>query len=136
MGTVFEFLYTGECANAEIEGQFSHLVRAQEVWVDRIQGKNSSDEIFPIRSLDESWKVFEDYQSKLDEIANKPEVELEKVIHYQNQTGKEFETAICDILTQLYIHGQHHRAQIALLLRQNDITPPVTDYIYYCRFHS
>jgi uncharacterized damage-inducible protein DinB len=30
-------------------------------------------------------------------------------------------------------HGTHHRAQIALLLREAEIAPPATGYIYYLR---
>ena len=68
--------------------------------------------------------------------AEQPKIEeenLDKLISYQNSSGKIFSNKLSDILLHLFNHGTHHRAQISLLLRQNNIVPPKTDYIFYKR---
>ena len=61
---------------------------------------------------------------------------LNEKVDYSNSKGVVFSNDVVDILQHLIIHGQHHRAQIALLLRQNGIEPPTTDYIFYIRLST
>jgi uncharacterized damage-inducible protein DinB len=113
---------------------YSHIVGAQEVWYSRIKGQSSDElDIWPdyglsaglqkLKTLSEKWKLLiENNRSSLD-----------KIIGYQNSKGKSFETPLSDILQHLIIHGQHHRAQIAVLLRNAEIKPPATDFIFFSR---
>ena len=59
--------------------------------------------------------------------------DLDQLITYQNSKGVEYETKLSDIMHHIIIHGQHHRSQIAMLLRMSDIPPPGTDFIFYTR---
>ena len=58
---------------------------------------------------------------------------LDAPVAYTNSSGTAFETPLRDILTHVVNHGTHHRAQIALVLREAGIAPPATDYIYFVR---
>ncbi|TVR14906.1 MAG: hypothetical protein EA391_11960, partial [Balneolaceae bacterium] len=68
----------------------------------------------------------------LDLIADH-EVDLDSVIHYNNSKGVGYSNSLWQICNHLIIHGQHHRAQISLFLRNSDIIPPAIDYIHYSR---
>ena len=61
------------------------------------------------------------------------EVDLDAEIHYQNSKGADYYNSAWEIINHLIIHGQHHRAQISLFLRNCDINPPAIDYIHYAR---
>lgn len=61
------------------------------------------------------------------------EKQPDDVVSYQNSKGTPYETRFSDIVQHLIIHGQHHRAQISMLLRMSGIAPPATDFIFYTR---
>jgi uncharacterized damage-inducible protein DinB len=113
---------------------FSHLLRTQDVWYGRVAGTDHAELDFwatdPLPAcaerLDASTRR---WQTVLDERAGA----LDQPISYANSSGTPFETPLRDICTHVVNHGTHHRAQIALTLREAGIEPPATDYIYYLR---
>jgi uncharacterized damage-inducible protein DinB len=113
---------------------FSHLLRTQDVWYGRVMGTEHADLDFwatdPLSTcaerLDASTRR---WQTVLDEQGNA----LDRTVSYTNSSGTPFETPLRDICTHVVNHGTHHRAQIALVLREADIVPPATDYIFYRR---
>lgn len=107
----------------------AHLLKAQKIWADRIKSLPADKEIWPSLSLNECKQLQSDYHETLMSLIP----ERQKIIQYQNSKGQSFSNTVEDILHHLVIHGQHHRAQIALLMRQAGLTPPVTDYIFYLR---
>ena len=58
---------------------------------------------------------------------------LDQDVSYKDTEGVNHHTALKDILTHVANHGTHHRGQIATLLRQENIAPPASDFIFYCR---
>lgn len=62
------------------------------------------------------------------ELIRKHEGDLDQSIRYTNSSGTSFENRLSDLLHHVIIHGQHHRAQIAKILRRVEITPPKTDF--------
>ncbi len=113
----------------------SHALRAQAVWLGRIQ--RSDDARLPFWETDsldecarrsaanaEAWTRFLEKQSPAD---------LEKEIRYQNSKGRVFTTALHEIAAHVVNHSTHHRAQAALFLREAALEPPATDYIFYAR---
>ena len=108
---------------------FSHLLTAQIIWVSRILGEDGPSEIWPKLSRSEIKQLLKETPDKIQKlIALK-----EEVISYQNSRGDEFENKVQDILMHLIIHGQHHRAQMATLLRKAGARPPATDFIFFLR---
>jgi len=55
------------------------------------------------------------------------------VVQYRTTTGAPYENTVEEILTQVLLHGAYHRGQIALLVRQLDGQPAVTDFIAWVR---
>lgn len=112
---------------------FAHLAVAQDVWYKRITGGNTStinlwpDDLSVKQALNLLEKRHDDWMQLLRS------ADTERDVTYANSSGTEFTTPLTGILHHVIIHGQHHRAQMAMLLRQNEISPPATDFIFYLR---
>jgi len=113
----------------------SHLLRAQDVWFGRVQGTEHAHlDLWVQEDLlacaDRLATSSERWQTVLDERASGG---LDQPIAYTNSAGTAYETPLRDLLSHVVNHGTHHRAQIALLLREADVAPPATDYIFFVR---
>ena len=114
-----------------IQKQLSHLLTAHQIWNARISGRDHMRSVW--ENVDnESWEGIniELYHESSDLIKS---LSLGKIISYQNLHGNSNRNTLEDILYQLLLHSSHHRAQIAMLMRQNDVLPPESDYIFYLR---
>ncbi len=113
----------------------SHIINAQKIWFRRVLQTSVEEEVglwheyelgelkHKARKTNRRWMNF---------IADN-EVDLNAEIPYQNSKGTSYSNSVWQICNHLIIHGQHHRAQISLLLRNCDIEPPEIDYIFYAR---
>lgn len=118
----------------EILKLFGHLLNAQQIWYRRAIGENFDDlELWPELSLEECKVILSFMPGKWTKLLVANREEPDTLITYKNTKGEAFETMLSDILHHLIIHGQHHRAQIATLIRESGLTPPTTDFIYYTR---
>ncbi len=114
---------------------FSHLLRAQDVWYGRVEGTDHADlDLWATDALPACADRLNDsarrWQMVFDERTGS---DLDQPVSYTNSKGIAFETPLRDILTHVVNHGTHHRAQIALVLREAGVAPPATDYIFYVR---
>nr|WP_294790159.1 DinB family protein [uncultured Mucilaginibacter sp.] len=112
----------------------SHLLNAQQIWLSRCLGTSSSNyQLWPkwepntfnniIINNHHEWAIFLD-----------TDIDPQQIIVYKNFKGEEFSSKLIDILAHVINHGTHHRAQIGLLLKQNEgIELPSTDYVHYVR---
>ncbi|MGI8383889.1 DinB family protein [Robertmurraya sp. P23] len=121
--------------NKQAEKFFAHTLLAERVWITRLVGKSSTHlpiwSDLSLESCDELLhKNHNDYRSYISRIT---EQEIEQTVTYKNSMGEEFHNSIRDILVHVALHGQYHRGQINLLLRQNDEEPIGTDYIIFKR---
>ncbi|UZR95208.1 DinB family protein [Chondrinema litorale] len=110
---------------------FSHMVNAHHIWNCRIMGANPQVKVWSMHPLEELMAMDnENYKISLDILT---ETELNTSISYSNSKGNQFANSVQDILFHVNNHSTHHRGQIVMLMRQQDIEPPVTDYIFYKR---
>jgi len=114
---------------------FGHILAAQDVWLTRLEGGDSSHiELFPAPSVAECDAELAAVELKgLAYLADLGEDTLGRELVYTTQTGKSFPNTPRDILTHLGMHSHYHRGQIAILVRQAGATPAVTDFIVFCR---
>ncbi|WP_069131886.1 DinB family protein [Rhodohalobacter halophilus] len=110
----------------------AHIVNIQEVWYNRVVETSVSeiekwDEYNPkdlrrkARKLNRKW---------LDLIGDH-EVDLSSEIHYYTEKMVKRSSVLEHICHHLIVHGEFHRAQISLFLRNCDIKPPKIDYTQY-----
>ncbi len=132
---ILEIMKTIEEQKHEAKLLFSHILLAEEVWIRRINGGDSSPQaIWNELSVEECCKLVERNKQHFSELlAVLTEEDAERIIHYKNSTGTAFTTSIRDILTHVALHGQYHRGQINRSLRQGGREPINVDFIMYIR---
>lgn len=113
---------------------FNHIAGTQELWYKRIQSDLTEGlNVWPDYGLADAFQKLKTYSELWQALIAQNRSNFQQKIHYQNSKGTPFTTPLSDILHHIVIHGQHHRAQIAQLLRNAKITPPGTDFIYFSR---
>lgn len=113
----------------------SHIINAQKIWYRRVIKSSTEEEvgIWQDHDLEILKKKAKKANQKWMDFIADHEVDLDAEIRYQNSSGKSFTNTVWQISNHLIIHGQHHRAQISLFLRNCDIKPPAIDYIHFAR---
>ncbi|WHY64932.1 DinB family protein [Neobacillus sp. SuZ13] len=132
---ILETLQNMESENEQINRLFSHILLAEQVWLTRLKGSDSSNlPIWADVSLESCVELAnqnnQNYKNFLSRLIDPA---LEQIVSYRNSKGVEFNNSIRDILTHVALHGQYHRGQINQLLRANDIEPVILDYIIFRR---
>ncbi|MFA3783903.1 DinB family protein [Melioribacteraceae bacterium 4301-Me] len=113
----------------------SHIILSQIIWLQRVKNEAQSIEnfweILPINKLENlhqaSTNDWLNYLSEIDEDG------LNQKINYKNTKGNSYANTLSQIITHVINHSSYHRAQINMLLRQNNCQPESIDYIVYKR---
>jgi len=130
-------LDTLQSADGEPEGAvelFSHLLRAQDVWYGRVMDtEHAALDFWATDPLSACAERLDASTRRWNAVLDERGDNLDQPVSYTNSKGTPFETPLRDICTHVVNHGTHHRSQIALVLREADIVPPATDYIFYLR---
>lgn len=115
---------------------YSHVLGAEHTWLARISGRDPGVAVWPDLSLDECETLARENAAELRRVvgAMMPD-DRAKPIVYRNTAGKEFTTALEDILLHVCLHGAYHRGQIAAVVREGGDEPRATDYIVFARLH-
>jgi uncharacterized damage-inducible protein DinB len=115
----------------------SHILNAHEVWLERITPGTTSGQVNPWdkRDLITLNDVNFDLYGKTEKLlkSSSSEILSGKKISYKTTKGQPFESKIADILYHIVNHASYHRGQISIFLREKEITPPNSDYIFYVR---
>lgn len=110
----------------------SHTANAQIIWLDRVNGKVSQTAVWEEYALPEAIELLmKGSHDWINMLKNLDDLDLS--IGYHNSKGVSFSSPITDILVHVANHGTHHRGQIATLLRVEGISPPASDFIFFCR---
>lgn len=113
------------------EKLFSHILNAQNIWMKRIDHEEPDYDRFQIHSIAEFENIhLRNMDAMLRVLHTK---DLEELIIYTISTGESFVNSVSDILFHVVNHSTYHRGQVVSQFRQNDIDPPVTDYIFFKR---
>lgn len=110
---------------------FSHIINAHHIWNRRILGTIEELTVWSLHALEEVRKYEEG--NHLETLELLKSTNLEKLVHYRNSKGEEFQSVIRDILFQIINHSTHHRGQIMTLQREQGEVPVALDYIFYVR---
>ncbi len=114
---------------------FSHIIAAQDVWCERLAGSHDWNiQIWDVYSYQECTLLSsQSTQEWLKLVRKLKQKDFDKLIKYKNSKGNSSETPVRDILAHVINHSTYHRAQISQLLKQNNVEPPITDFIFYSR---
>ena len=130
---VLRCLTAQQIDHAKILGLMGHIVAAQYLWLHRIKGLPPAQvKLWGSYSLeqlidmaDEVGKLWLDFVEETDD--------FNRDLTYTNYTGDPYVNNVEAIMIHLVNHSSYHRAQIAMLLRQNGFEPINTDFITYDR---
>jgi uncharacterized damage-inducible protein DinB len=114
-----------------------HVVAAEWLWLGRMAHDVKKIAVWPalsleqvadeLRELDFAWDGF--FEQVLPE-------RLGSSCEYTNSKGERFTSTVQDILMHVILHGEHHRGQIARLVRHAGGEPAYTDFIHAVRTHG
>ena len=123
---------SSESVPERVHELFGHILNAHGIWLARIAGKQNQapmpwDEVAPDKYSELNEVMLLATRKLLDE------GNINRKITYKSTSGTEYFNTVKEILSHVILHSMHHRAQIAILLRQQDIDPPASDYIFFRR---
>jgi uncharacterized damage-inducible protein DinB len=114
-----------------------HVLAAGALWRSRILGEDvRGRDVWPVLTLEECRAyVAAEACAWLNYLAGISDADIERPIEYSNIKGDPFKNQLADILQHAANHGTYHRGQIALLVREADGKPAVTDFIAFARLN-
>ncbi|MDN3587226.1 DinB family protein [Pedobacter aquatilis] len=115
----------------EAERLFSHVLNAQHIWVNRIEGLPLKYEIWQVHPVEKFESISSDNFKLINASLNKHD--LQSKITYHDSRGNEYQNTVAEMFMQMLNHSTYHRGQIVSMLKKEGFTPPVTDYIYFKR---
>lgn len=114
---------------------FAHLATTERIYLLRMRGEDPFPQNFwPDLSLDAAAQTASEAGNALELfVRERDEDHLRMSIRYRNSEGTYFETPLEQMLMHLSLHGEHHRGQVARIVRNAGGVPPVTDFISFVR---
>lgn len=113
---------------------FAHIASVEHLWYSRIFAREPNHAVWPSLSPTESRALADEHANLFAALVKDVNSgSLERIVAYRNSAGHSYESSVSDIVIHTAIHGEHHRGQIARLLRAAGREPPYTDYIQYAR---
>lgn len=113
---------------------FSHNINAHAIWLDRLMQREFRFDVWELHEPDNYMILLnQNYRETDDFLKNISDEKLNDLHRYKNSKGTEYENTVGDTLLHIFNHTTHHRGQIIMKLRKDDIEVPVTDYIFLKR---
>ena len=130
---VLDCLSRQNVSDVKILTLMGHIVAAQFLWLHRIKGLAAPDVKLWGEYRLEQLIVLADKAGKewLEFVENTENFNREMT--YKNYVGEDYTNNVEMVMIHLVNHSSYHRAQIAMLLRQNGLEPINTDFITYDR---
>ena len=113
-----------------------HVVVVERFFLSLLQGRpfnEATERVVPVhvedmkQRFDEAHADGRDYTSRLDP------AELARTITFPVKIFRDFHPTVAEALMQVAMHSEHHRAQVAMRLRELGGTPTNSDYIIWVR---
>lgn len=109
----------------------SHTLIVHYIWNHRIAKIPHNRDVWELLKLGELQKE-NDFCLKMS-LTLLDGTNLEKQIAYRNSEGKNFTSTSSDIIFHIINHTTYHRGKLISLLKQKEVLPVETDYIYFSR---
>jgi uncharacterized damage-inducible protein DinB len=111
----------------------SHLLSALFIWLNRIKGLPKSPyKLWEKQNVSALETMAEEASRNWLEFIESTD-NFNRELTYTNYIGDPYINNVEQIMIHLVNHSTYHRAQVALLLRQNGYEPVNTDFITYDR---
>ncbi len=117
-----------------VQGNLTHTVGAQNIWLSRWAGSPLSDlsRPQPGRVLETLRRAYDASHSGLSAfVESLAEDGLDRAFNYTDTQGNAQQRVLWQTMLHLVNHGTHHRAETALLLTALGKPPRQLDYVFY-----
>ena len=122
-----------QVSHEKILSLLGHVAVAERLWLHRIKGLPKPDlKLWSHYTLDELIEMFSALDMEWIDYLTTNE-NFDRGLSYTNYTGDPFTNNVESIIIHTANHATYHRAQVALLLRQNGYEPVNTDFITFDR---
>lgn len=112
----------------------SHVVAAEQLWLERLRQDEQSLAVWPELDLQECETHLADLSLSWRQYINGlGDGDYSRQVSYTNSKGEAWANKVEDTLLHVLMHSAQHRGQIALDLRSSGQTPPYTDFIQAVR---
>ena len=113
----------------------AHLLITEQEYYERLYGKDSSGfDFWQDLSLEQCGELARENAGRYEKLLRKFDDEgLDLKTRYRTSKGVWCENTFRELLTQVLFHSSIHRGNATLKLREENFTPPKTDYIIYLR---
>ena len=112
----------------------AHVLGSEHNWLSRIEQRPPSAPVWPTPTVDDCERLMHETHADWERfLAACTDADLERMVHYANSAGAEFDSRISDILLHVCLHGANHRGQVSALLRAAGAEPLPGDYIAFVR---
>ena len=109
-----------------VRRMFGHLYGADWIWLARWKGVATTtvpgDEFKTLASIRAPWDELEREQRSF--VEGLAPADLERVIEYRNQEGRELRAQLFPLLQHVANHATHHRSEIATMITMIKGSPP------------
>lgn len=120
-------------SHEKILSLMGHIAAAEMLWLHRIKGLPKPNvKLWDNYSISELEAMIEKIDHQWLEFIETTE-NFDRELNYTNYTGDPFTNNVEAIIMHTANHASYHRAQVAMLLRQNGFEPVNTDFITYDR---
>jgi len=110
-----------------------HIVSAETLWSERMEGRKQSLAVWPELSLAECEELAGRLAHVWRGYFGQDDGALAQEIEYKNSKGESWRSRKEDILMHVITHSAYHRAQIASEMRTAGRQPAYTDFIHAAR---
>lgn len=111
----------------------SHILSAEMLWHERIEGQAQGLAVWPDLSLTECEALAQRLDGIWGSYVEQGGAALAKEISYKNSKGETWSSRVEDILLHVVTHSAYHRGQIASAMRAAGREPAYTDFIHAAR---
>jgi uncharacterized damage-inducible protein DinB len=133
-----EVLERARATDPKIASVWAHLGATLDVWHARQAGGDYAKiAVWPSWEIAEASRRVLDADRRWRESATAwADADLARVVRFKNTRGEACADRLDDIVRHVANHGTHHRAQIAMRLRESGTEPASVDFIVFCRKRS
>ena len=121
-------------ADQKLREMLHHILVAHRYWLHLCQGlpfHHETESTVPLTLAELSTQFQSTQSQQLRWLDGAGDASLDRVLESPFFPGRQVK--VCEALTQILLHSQGHRAQIATRLRELGGEPPPLDYILWTR---
>ena len=114
-------------SHKSMHGTLEHILFADRIWLSRVLGE-------PVETPGPLDIELPRIRERWEALANGwTDADIECVVTFQRPDGVTNTLVLRDIIVHVVNHATLHRGQVMGMLRQLDIAPPITDFVFYLR---